>query len=354
MDNILTRLEAVDRRYEELNELMASGTKDWQTLAQEQSGIAELVSKFRHYKAVLKQLQETEALLQDGLDPEMKALAEQELQTLRKRHDEMLHDLRVSLVPQDRSADKDAIVEIRAGTGGEEAALFAADLYRMYTRYAQAKGWRPEIIDASQSERGGFKEVILEVKGKGAYGRLKYERGVHRVQRVPVTEASGRIHTSTATVAVLPEVEDVEMDIKPDDLKIEFYHSSGAGGQNVNKVATAVRIVHLPTGTTAICQDERSQLRNRTKAMAVLRARVLEVEERKKQEELSKERRSQVGTAERAEKIRTYNFPQNRVTDHRVGVTLHKLATLLEGDLDELIDAAAADDRAKRLEDALA
>ncbi len=354
MDNILSKLEAVDRRYEELSELMASGTTQWQTLAQEQAGIAGLVSKFRQYKAVLKQLRDTEDLLKDGLDPEMKALAEQELETLKRRHDEMLHDLKLSLLPQDPSNDKDAIVEIRAGTGGEEAALFAADLYRMYSRYAQFKGWKAEIIDASQTERGGFKEVIFEVKGKGVFGRLKYERGVHRVQRVPVTEASGRIHTSTATVAVLPEVEDVEMDIKPDDLKVEFYHSSGAGGQNVNKVATAVRIVHIPTGITAICQDERSQLRNRAKAMAVLRARVLEVEERRKQEELSKERRSQVGGAERAEKIRTYNFPQNRVTDHRIGLTLHKLAALLEGDLDELIDAVAADDRAKQLEEALA
>ena len=354
MDNVLEKLEAADRRYEELSELMASGTNQWQTLAQEQAGLADVVSKYRHYKAVLKQLQDTEDLLNDGLDPEMKALAEQELETLRKRHDEILHELKLSLLPRDPSNEKDAIVEIRAGTGGEEAALFAADLYRMYARYAQNRGWKVEMIDTSQSERGGFKEAILEVKGKGAFGRLKYERGVHRVQRVPVTEASGRIHTSTATVAVLPEVEEVEFDIKPDDLKIEFYHSSGAGGQNVNKVATAVRIVHIPTGTTAICQDERSQLRNRTKAMAVLRARVLEAEERKKQEEMSQERRSQVGSAERAEKIRTYNFPQNRVTDHRVGLTLHKLATLLEGDLDELIDAVAADERAKQLEEALA
>ena len=354
MDNVLEKLEAADRRYEELSELMASGTNQWQTLAQEQAGLADVVSKYRHYKAVLKQLKDTEDLLNDGLDPEMKALAEQELETLRKRHDEILHELKLSLLPRDPSNEKDAIVEIRAGTGGEEAALFAADLYRMYARYAQNRGWKVEMIDTSQSERGGFKEAIFEVKGKGAFGRLKYERGVHRVQRVPVTEASGRIHTSTATVAVLPEVEEVEFDIKPDDLKIEFYHSSGAGGQNVNKVATAVRIVHIPTGTTAICQDERSQLRNRTKAMAVLRARVLEAEERKKQEEMSQERRSQVGSAERAEKIRTYNFPQNRVTDHRVGLTLHKLATLLEGDLDELIDAVAADERAKQLEEALA
>jgi peptide chain release factor 1 len=245
-------------------------------------------------------------------------------------------------------------VEIHAGTGGEEAALFAGDLYRMYQRYAQTKGWKTDIIDSSQTERGGFKEITFEVKGKSAFGRLKHERGVHRVQRVPVTESSGRIHTSTATVIVLPEVEEVEFDLKPEDLKIEFYHSSGAGGQNVNKVATAVRIYHLPTGIVASCQDERFQLRNRAKAMAVLRARVLDHEERKKQEEMSKERRSQVGSAERAEKIRTYNFPQNRITDHRVGLTLHKLTFIMEGDLDELIDAVAADERARQLEEAVA
>lgn len=352
MESFLEKLEAVDRRYEELNQLMASGTGQWQELSKEQAGIAPIVEKYRQYKAVMKQLEETEQLLKDSLEPDLRALAEQEAESLKVRRDELLRDLKVSLLPKDPSSEKNAIVEIRAGTGGEEAALFAADLYRMYQRYAQEKGWKTEIIDCSQSERGGFKEIIFEVKGKNAFGRLKHERGVHRVQRVPVTEASGRIHTSTATVVVLPEVEDVEFDIKPEDLKVEFFHSSGAGGQNVNKVATAVRIVHIPTGIVATCQDERSQMRNRAKAMAVLRARVRDQEERKKQEEISKERRSQVGTAERAEKIRTYNFPQNRVTDHRVGLTLHKLALVMDGDLDELIDAVAADERAKQLEEA--
>ncbi|MDM7999824.1 MAG: peptide chain release factor 1 [Dehalococcoidia bacterium] len=354
MDNFLEKLEAVDRRYEELNELMASGTGQWQTLSKEQAGIAPVVEKYRQYKAVVKQLADAEQLLEDNVEPDLKDLAEQEAESLRKRRDQLVEELRLSLLPKDPTAEKDAIVEIRAGTGGEEAALFAGDLFRMYQRYAQNKGWKTEVVDSSQSERGGFKEIIFEVKGKNAYGRLKHERGVHRVQRVPVTEASGRIHTSTATVIVLPEVEEVDFDLKPEDLKVEFYHASSAGGQNVNKVATAVRIVHIPTGIVASCQDERFQMRNRQKAMAVLRARVRDHEERKKQEELTKERRSQVGSAERAEKIRTYNFPQNRVTDHRVGLTLHKLGLVLEGDLDELIDAVAADERARQLEEAIA
>jgi len=354
MESFLDKLEVLDRRYEELNQLLASGAGQWQTLSKEQAGIAPVVGKYRQYKMAVKQLGEAEQLLQDNPEPELKAMAEQEVELLKKRRDELMQDLRVSLLPKDTTSEKDAIVEIHAGTGGEEAALFAGDLYRMYQRYAQTKGWKTEIIDSSQTERGGFKEITFEVKGKSAFGRLKHERGVHRVQRVPVTESSGRIHTSTATVIVLPEVEEVEFDLKPEDLKVEFYHASSAGGQNVNKVATAVRIIHIPTGIMASCQDERFQQRNRAKAMAVLRARVLDHEERKKQEEMSKERRSQVGSAERAEKIRTYNFPQNRITDHRVGLTLHKLTFIMEGDLDELIDAVAADERARQLEEAVA
>ena len=353
-DSFLDKLEAVDRRYEELNQLMASGAGQWQALSKEQAGIASIVEKYRQYKTVVKELGEAEQLLRDHLDPEMEDLAEQEVETLKKRRDGLVEELRLALLPRDVTSEKDAIMEIRAGTGGEEAALFAGDLFRMYQRYAQNHGWKVEVVDSSQSERGGFKEIIFEVKGKSAYGRLKHERGVHRVQRVPVTEASGRIHTSTATVIVMPEVEEVDFDLKPEDLKVEFYHASSAGGQNVNKVATAVRIMHIPTGIVASCQDERFQLRNRQKAMAVLRARVKDHEERKKQEELSKERRSQVGSAERAEKIRTYNYPQNRITDHRVGLTVHKLALVLEGDLDELIDAVAADERARQLEEAVA
>jgi peptide chain release factor 1 len=353
MDNIVAKLEAVERRYEELNELMASGTGQW-NLAQEQATISPIVSKFRGYKKTAKQLEETEQLLKDSLDPEMLALVKQEIADLRMRHDELMQNLKVSLLPQDRSSEKNAIVEIRSGTGGEEAALFAADLYRMYSRYAQTKGWKTEIIDTSHTERGGFKEIIFEVSGKNAFGRLKHERGVHRVQRVPVTEAGGRVHTSTATVAVLPEAEEVEVNIKPEDLRVDIFHSSGPGGQNVNKVATAVRIVHIPTGMMVVCQESKSQLQNRTKAMALLRSRLFDMEQSKQQEEITKERRAQVGTAERAEKIRTYNFPQNRITDHRIGLTLHNLPAFLEGELDELIDALAADERAKQMEEAFA
>lgn len=354
MDKIVAKLEAVDRRFEELNALMASGTGEFQTLAQEQAGISPIAFKFREYKRTAKQLEETQQLLKDSLDPEMLALVRQEIEDLRKQHDQLIQALKLSLLPQDRSSEKNAIVEIRAGTGGEEAALFAADLYRMYSRYAQAKSWKTELIDTSQSDRGGFKEIIFEVSGKNAFGRLKHERGVHRVQRVPVTEAGGRVHTSTATVAVLPEAEEVEVDIKPDDLRIDIFHSGGPGGQNVNKVATAVRIVHVPSGMMVVCQENRSQLQNRVKAMALLRSRLFDVEQRKQQEEITKERRAQVGTAERAEKIRTYNFPQNRITDHRIGLTLHNLPGLMEGDLDELVDALAADERSKQMEEAFA
>jgi len=351
--SMLEKFETVERRYEELNRLMASGDGEWQSLTQEQASIKLLVSKFKEYKEIVKELRDTEQLLEDDLEPEMAALAKQELEVLKKRSDELLHDLRVSLLPEDKSSSKNAIVEIRSGTGGEEAALFAADLFRMYTRYAQSKGWKTEMIDSSQSDRGGFKEIIFEVSGKNAYGRLKHERGVHRVQRVPLTEAGGRIHTSTATVAVLPEAEEVEVNVKPDDIRVDIFHSGGPGGQNVNKVATAVRLTHIPTGMMVVCQDDRSQLRNRTKAMAVLRARLFDMEERKQQDEITSERRSQVGGAERAEKIRTYNFPQNRITDHRIGMTLHNLPAVLEGGLDELIDALATDERARQLEEAV-
>jgi peptide chain release factor 1 len=346
----------MERRYEELNRLMAqpeavADHEQWQSLAQEQASIQEPVSKYREYKKAVKELEETQLLLGDGSDPEMAALAKQEAETLEARRDNLMQELELSLLSGDSSHKRNVIVEIRAGTGGEEAALFAADLFRMYTRYAQSNGWEAEVVDSSQSDKGGFKEIVFEVKGKNAFSRLKYERGVHRVQRVPVTEAGGRIHTSTATVTVLPEAEEVEVDINPEDLKVEFFHSGGPGGQHVNKVATAVRIIHSPTGITAICQDERSQIRNRNRAMAVLRARLLDIEQRKQQDEISRERRSQVGSGERAEKIRTYNFPQNRVTDHRIGLTQHNLPAVLEGELDQLIDALTTHEKTKQLEE---
>jgi peptide chain release factor 1 len=353
------RLEQIDRHYEELDRQIArseiaTDPKQLQTLAQEKASLEDLVTKYRAYKATARELEETRAMLAGGLDEDMSALVKQEIENLEAKLDRQLDQLKLALAPKDASDKKDIIVEIRAGAGGDEAGLFAADLFRMYTRYAQDKSWEVDIIDSNESGIGGFKEIIFEIKGKGAFSRLKYERGVHRVQRVPTTESSGRIHTSTATVAVLPQADEVEVAINPDDLKIDFFHSRGAGGQNVNKVATAVRITHLPTGIVSTCQDERSQLRNRTKAMAVLRARLLDLEQSKQEEEITKQRRSQVGTGKRAEKIRTYNFPQDRVSDHRLGQTFRNLPRIMDGELDKLIDALATSDQAKQLEEQLA
>jgi peptide chain release factor 1 len=282
-------------------------------------------------------------------DEEMAALVAEELVGLEARVEGLTRELEEALVPKDAYGDKDVIVEIRAGAGGDEAGLFAADLFRMYARYAEFRRWQVDVIDKNESGIGGFKEIIFEVKGKGAYSRLKYESGVHRVQRVPVTESSGRIHTSTATVAVLPEAEEVEVDIGPDDLRVDIFRAGGHGGQNVNKLATAVRITHLPTGVVAICQDERSQLRNKNRAMAVLRARILDIEQRKHFEKIASERRSQVGTGDRSEKVRTYNFPQGRITDHRIGLNLHNMESFLGGELDPVIDALAAEEHARLL-----
>jgi len=352
---MLKQLEKAEKRYQELNEEIArpevtSDPKKLQMLAQEKASLEELVKKYRQYQATADELNKTRAMLDDRLDEEMTALVKEEIQKLEEKLEGLLSELRVTLLPKDPNDKKDIIMEIRAGAGGDEAGLFAADLFRMYTRYAQAKGWQVEIIDSNESGIGGFKEIIFEIRGKGAFSRLKYERGVHRVQRVPTPESSGRIHTSTATVAVLPEADEVEVSINPNDIKIDFYHSSGAGGQNVNKVATAVRITHLPTGIVTTCQDERSQLRNRTKAMAVLRARLLDIEQHQRDEQIITERRLQVGSGDRSEKIRTYNFPQNRVSDHRINLTLHNLSRVMDGELDELINALAAAEEAKQLE----
>jgi peptide chain release factor 1 len=352
------KLELIQKRYDEVSKLLAradvaTDPRRLQELSKEKADLEGIVGTYQQYKAKGKELTELEALVNSRDEAEMTALIKEEVCKLRKERSDLLRRLKLSLIPKDPASDRDVIVEIRAGAGGEEASLFAADLFRMYSRYAQAKGWQTGIIDSNQSERGGFKELIFEIKGKGAFSRLKHERGVHRVQRVPVTEASGRIHTSTATVAVLPEAEEIELNINPDDLKMEFFHSRGAGGQNVNKVTTAVRITHLPTGIMASCQDERSQVRNRMKAMAVLRARLLDVEQRKQSESMDKERRMQVGSGQRAEKVRTYNFPQNRVTDHRIGSSFHNLQQILDGEMDEIIEALSSKEQVEQLEAAL-
>ena len=325
-----------------------------QTLAQERAGLEDVVAAYRKYKATAKQLEDTKSMLEGKLDEEMAAMAKQELAKLETQQASLLKELKLSLLPKDARDERDIIMEIRAGAGGDEAGLFAANLFRMYSRYAQSKGWDADVINSNESGIGGFKEIIFEVRGKGAFSRLKYERGVHRVQRVPVTESSGRLHTSTATVAVLPQAEEVEVDINPDDLRIDIFHSGGAGGQNVNKVATAVRITHLPTGIVTTCQDERSQLRNRTKAMSVLRARLLDIERTKQENAITEQRRSQVGTGDRAEKIRTYNFPQDRLSDHRLDKNLRNLPRIMDGELDELIDTLAANEQSKQLERQLA
>ncbi len=351
---MLDQLEKIEKRYQELEQQIAtpevvSDPTKLQALAQEKARLESLVTKYRKYKATAKALGKTKEMLTEEIDEDMKALVTQEIASLESQLEHQFRELRLSLLPKDANDDRDIIMEIRAGTGGDEAGLFAADLFRMYSRYAQARSWEIDIIDVNETAIGSIKEIIFEIRGKGAFSRLKYERGVHRVQRVPTTESSGRIHTSTATVAVLPEAKEVEVDINPNELKVDIFHSRGAGGQNVNKVATAVRITHLPTGIVTVCQDERSQLRNKTKAMSVLRARILDLEQRKQEAEITKQRRSQVGTGERAQKIRTYNFPQDRVTDHRIGLTLRNLAQIMAGGLDELIDAIATNKQAKQL-----
>ncbi len=356
---MLDRLERIEQRYREIYRQMsqpdiASDLKQLQELAQERAGLEELVSRYREYKAASESLAETRAMLDDSPDEEMAELVKQEVASLEAEQEHLLEELKRVLLPKDPNDEKDIIVEIRAGAGGEEAGLFAADLFRMYSRYAQIKGWKIDVISVNESGIGSIREIIFEVKGRGAYSRLKYESGVHRVQRVPTTESSGRIHTSTATVAVLPKAEEVDIEVKPDDLKVDIFHSGGAGGQNVNKVATAVRMTHLPTGIVVVCQDERSQLQNRLRAMSVLRTRLLDTERRKQEEKITSERRSQVGTGDRAEKIRTYNFPQDRISDHRINLTVRNLPRILEGELDELVDAVATSIQAKQLEEQMA
>ena len=353
---MLARLDKVEKRFEELTRLMADPAvaQDYEQVAEyakERAEIEEIVGIYRDYKDTTTELEGAETLLTDDTDPELRELAEAEVVQLQSRVDELEVQLQRLLIPKDPRDAKDVIVEIRAGAGGDEAGLFAADLHRMYIRYAERQGWKTELLSGHATGVGGFKEVIFGVKGKGAFSRFKFESGVHRVQRVPITESSGRIHTSTATVAVLPEVDEVEIHVDPKDLEVEVYGSSGPGGQHMQKNATAVRVTYKPTGMVVACESERSQTQNRLRAMAVLRARLYEQERLKQETELAEARRSQVGTGERSEKIRTYNFPQNRVTDHRIGLTVYRLADVLDGDLDPFVDELTAREQAQRLED---
>jgi peptide chain release factor 1 len=354
---MLDKLEAIEKRYDELHNSMADSvvTSDQARLREvtrEISNLEETVAKYREYKMTHDALEKTRVLARDESDEELRAMAKEEVSKLEMDELRLLEELRVLLLPKDPRDDKDVFVEIRGGTGGDEAALFAADLYRMYTRYAEDKGWKVELVDENRTGLKGFKEVVFEIRGKGAFSRMKYESGVHRVQRVPQTEAQGRIHTSTATVAVLAEVDDVEIDIKPDEIKIDIFHASGHGGQNVQTVATAVRITHLPTGIVVACQDQRSQLQNKIRAMGVLRARLYEMGIEKQQREITESRRAQVGSGERSEKVRTYNFPQDRLTDHRIGLTVHNLPKILDGDLDAIIEALISADQTEKLKSA--
>lgn len=348
------KLEGIETRYEEIAQRMAnpevvSDPDRLAELAREHAELEEIVTLYRQYRQAQAELDQAESLLDDS-DPELRELAEAEVARLREHLDDLEAQLRQLLLPRDPRDQRDVIVEIRAGTGGEEAGLFAADLYRMYTRYAERWSWQTELLSTHPTDLGGFKEVIFEVRGRGAFSRLKFESGVHRVQRVPITESSGRIHTSTATVAVLPEADEVEVYIDPNDIDMEVYRSSGPGGQHMQKNATAVRLIHKPTGMVVTCESERSQSQNRARALAVLRARLYEIERQKQETEIAETRRAQVGTGERSEKIRTYNFPQNRVTDHRIGLTLYRLPDVLDGDLDPFIDELITQAQAERLQ----
>lgn len=349
-----SKLEEVEKTYKEVESRMAepgvaSNPAEMQVLGRKHVELEPIVRTFDEYKRVTREIEDTQAMLAAESDDEMRAMAKEELESLEDRVPALEKEIHLLLLPKDENDDRNVVIEIRGGTGGEEAALFAADLFRMYTRYAEREGWRTEILDASETGIGGYKEMVFRVEARGAYSRLKFESGVHRVQRVPVTEAGGRVHTSAATVAVLPEAEDVDVDIRTEDLKIDTYRASGAGGQHVNMTDSAVRITHLPTGVVVTCQDERSQIKNRVKAMQLLRTRLFDVETRKRQSAMAAERKGQVGSGDRSERVRTYNFPQNRVTDHRIGLTLHKLDQVMEGDLRELLDALTMADQAERM-----
>ena len=352
------KLQSEEARYEDLTARLGttevqSDANEYRKHAKALAELEPLVERFREYKSVAQELAQAEELLAGG-DPDMRELAREEVKSLAAQRDALIADLKILLIPKDPNDEKDVVLEIRAGTGGDEAALFAAELFRMYTKFAERNGWRIEVMSSNDTGVGGVKEVIATIEGRGVYSKLKYESGVHRVQRVPATEASGRVHTSTVTVAVLPEAEEVDVQINDKDLRIDTFCSSGPGGQSVNTTYSAVRITHLPTGVVVSQQDEKSQIKNRAKAMKVLRARLYEMELRKQQEAIAKDRRSQVGTGERSEKIRTYNFKENRITDHRVNFTSHQLTNVLNGDLTEVLDHVITHYQSEKLKDATA
>jgi peptide chain release factor 1 len=355
---MLELLEKIEEKQKELTQLLSdpsvlSDKNRYKKIAKEHNDLAEIVDLSTKYKKVLNSIQEDEKLSNESGDKDLAELAKSELEELYSRKQEYEDKLKILLVPKDPKDSRNTILEIRAGTGGEEAALFAADLYKMYLKYAEKQGWRVEMMNSNPTGMGGFKEIIFLVEGNNVYGKLKYESGVHRVQRVPVTEASGRIHTSAASVAVLPEAEEVEVQIDPEDLRVDVFRSSGPGGQSVNTTDSAVRITHIPTNTVVTCQDEKSQLKNKNKAMKVLKARLLDKAQREQEEKIAHERKTMVGSGDRSEKIRTYNFPQGRVTDHRIGLTLYKLDDILAGEIDEFVEALKQKDQEERLENSM-
>lgn len=352
---MLDKLKEVENRYQEISHKLMDASviadnEQYRSLMKEYKTLTPIVEKYQEYRKASEAHEEARELLAEGgLDKELHEMAQEQLLTSKEQVDRCAQELKILLLPRDPNDEKNVIVEIRGGAGGEEAALFAGSLYRMYSMYAERRGWKPEVLSANETELGGYKEISFSIDGEGAYSRLKFESGVHRVQRVPETESAGRVHTSTVTVAILPEAEEVEVDINPGDLQIDTFRSSGAGGQHINKTESAIRITHIPTGMVVECQDERSQYKNKDKAMKILRSRLYEMKQREQDEKIASQRKSQVGTGDRSERIRTYNFPQGRLTDHRIGLTIYRLDSVMNGDLDEVIDALITYDQAEKL-----